>query len=238
MLPLAGLRGRGRDDPGPRHHPQAVPISGALRRFAASAPLMMPAALAVGRAAPDATAALRPWAAPLSSYAAFAIIVRIDPAYVTALSIPATLVAVVNAYQIHCLEYDCEHEAAAVHPMATVLSALVAWCERRAGRRQPVSGRDFLLAMCIGIGVATLMGVAAYGPIRWFRPAPAACASRAPAGGTAPAAARQSRRHVRIRSLCRRHGLNFRDVRSQVVRTYSNDGFLAAQSPSHTGRPE
>ena len=54
---------------------------------------MMPAALAVGRAAPDATAALRPWAAPLSSYAAFAIIVRIDPAYVTALSIPATLVA-------------------------------------------------------------------------------------------------------------------------------------------------
>ena len=94
----------------------------------------MPAALAVGRAAPDATAALRPWAAPLSSYAAFAIIVRIDPAYVTALSIPATLVAVVNAYQIHCLEYDCEHEAAAVHPMATVLSALVAWCERRAGR--------------------------------------------------------------------------------------------------------
>ncbi len=93
--------------------------------------------------------------------------------WVTGERLPATQAAVVNAYQIHCLEYDCVHEAAVVHPMATVLSALMAFCERRAGRGAPVSGRDFLLAMCIGIDVATLMGVAAHGPIRWFRPATA-----------------------------------------------------------------
>ncbi|SDX42919.1 hypothetical protein SAMN05444336_10581 [Albimonas donghaensis] len=146
-------------------------MSGALRRFAASAPLMMPAALAVGLAAPDATAALRPWVAPLSvalvvlsmlrveparlraafdrpghvaavcaamliaapalaagiafalgapswlaaglalcaaapplsSSAAFAIIVRIDPAYVTALSIPATLIAPATVWAVTAL---------------------------------------------------------------------------------------------------------------------------------------
>ena len=31
--------------------------------------------------------------------------------------------AIVNAYQIHCLEFDCVHEGAVLHPMATILSA-------------------------------------------------------------------------------------------------------------------
>lgn len=93
--------------------------------------------------------------------------------WVTGERLPATQAAVVNAYQIHCLEYDCVHEAAVVHPMATVLSALMAYAERRAGQGRPVSGRDFLLALCIGVDVATLLGVAATGPIRWFRPATA-----------------------------------------------------------------
>ena len=38
--------------------------------------------------------------------------------------------AMVNAYQIHCLEYDCVHEGAVLHPMATILSAVMAWAER------------------------------------------------------------------------------------------------------------
>ncbi|MEM8741191.1 MAG: MmgE/PrpD family protein [Pseudomonadota bacterium] len=87
--------------------------------------------------------------------------------------LPAGSAAVVNAYQIHCLEYDCVHEGAVVHPMATVLSALMAYAERRSAAGRPVSGRDFLLALCIGVDVATLLGVAATGPVRFFRPATA-----------------------------------------------------------------
>ena len=35
----------------------------------------------------------------------------------------------INAYQIHCLEFDCIHEGAVVHPMAAILSSLLAHCE-------------------------------------------------------------------------------------------------------------
>ena len=93
--------------------------------------------------------------------------------WVTGERLPAQLAAIVNAYQIHCLEYDCVHEGAVVHPMATVLSALTAYAERRSGRGRPVSGRDFLLAMALGVDVATFLGMAATGRIRFFRPATA-----------------------------------------------------------------
>lgn len=93
--------------------------------------------------------------------------------WVTGERVPAQSAAIVNAYQIHCLEYDCVHEGAVVHPMATVLSALLAWAERASARRAPVSGRDFLVAMAVGVDVATLLGVAATGPVRFFRPATA-----------------------------------------------------------------
>ena len=36
--------------------------------------------------------------------------------------LPAGAAAVVNAYQIHALEWDCVHEPAVVHPMATLFS--------------------------------------------------------------------------------------------------------------------
>jgi 2-methylcitrate dehydratase PrpD len=42
--------------------------------------------------------------------------------------------AIVNAYMIHCLEFDCVHEGAVLHPMATILSAVLAWAEREAVR--------------------------------------------------------------------------------------------------------
>lgn len=93
--------------------------------------------------------------------------------WVTGERLPAQLAAVVNAYQIHCLEYDCVHEAAVLHPMATMLSALLAYAERRSAQGRPVSGRDFLVALAVGVDVACLLGVAATGPIRWFRPATA-----------------------------------------------------------------
>src|SRR5687767_13160060 len=45
--------------------------------------------------------------------------------------LPAQGAAFVNAFQIHGLEFDCVHEGAVVHPMATLLSALLAHVERR-----------------------------------------------------------------------------------------------------------
>jgi 2-methylcitrate dehydratase PrpD len=81
--------------------------------------------------------------------------------------------AIVNAYLIHCLEFDCVHERAVVHPMATLLSALFAWSEREAGRGRPVSGARFLAAMAVGVDIAGLLGVATDSSLRFFRPATA-----------------------------------------------------------------
>ncbi|WP_439595997.1 MmgE/PrpD family protein [Falsiroseomonas sp.] len=81
--------------------------------------------------------------------------------------------AIVNAYLIHCLEFDCVHERAVVHPMATLLSALFAWSEREAARGRPVSGDRFLAAMAVGVDTAGLLGVATDSALRFFRPATA-----------------------------------------------------------------
>jgi 2-methylcitrate dehydratase PrpD len=81
--------------------------------------------------------------------------------------------AIVNAYLIHCLEFDCVHEGAVVHPMATLLSALFAWSERESARGRPVDGRRFLAAMAVGVDVAGLLGVATDAALRFFRPATA-----------------------------------------------------------------
>ena len=93
--------------------------------------------------------------------------------WVTGERLSAHAAAVVNAYQIHCLEFDCVHEGAVVHPMATVLSTLIAYSERRSAQGRPVSGKEFLVALALGVDIATFMGIAATGPIRFFRPATA-----------------------------------------------------------------
>lgn len=83
--------------------------------------------------------------------------------------LPAQAAAFVNAYQIHCLEFDCVHEGAVVHPMATLLASLFAHTERRG----PVSGKDFLTAVALGVDVACSIGVASRAPMTFFRPATA-----------------------------------------------------------------
>lgn len=93
--------------------------------------------------------------------------------WVTGERVSAQAAAMVNAYQIHCLEYDCVHEGAVVHPMATVLSTMLAHVERRSAQGRPVHGRDFLMAMILGVDIAAYLGMAASGPVRFFRPATA-----------------------------------------------------------------
>ena len=81
--------------------------------------------------------------------------------------------AIVNAYLIHCLEFDCVHEGAVVHPMATIVSAVLAWSEREAAQDRPVDGARLLTALAVGVDVAALLGVATDAPLRFFRPATA-----------------------------------------------------------------
>jgi 2-methylcitrate dehydratase PrpD len=85
------------------------------------------------------------------------------------LTLPAPSAAFVNAFQIHGQEYDCVHEPAVLHPMATVLAALLA----EMGRGDPVSGEKLLTAIVAGADVAVTLGVAAPDALTFFRPATA-----------------------------------------------------------------
>lgn len=80
---------------------------------------------------------------------------------------PAPSAAFVNGFQIHCQEYDCVHEPAVVHPMATILAALMAETERDGH----VSGADLISATVLAVDVAAGIGVASKAPIKFFRPA-------------------------------------------------------------------
>ncbi len=83
--------------------------------------------------------------------------------------LPAPSAAFLNAFQIHGQEFDCVHEPAVLHPMATVLAALLAEMDRGA----PVAGAEFLAALVAGVDVAVTLGLAAPGPLKFFRPATA-----------------------------------------------------------------
>jgi aconitate decarboxylase len=87
--------------------------------------------------------------------------------------LPAPAAAFVNAYQIHSLEYDCVNEDAVLHPMATIISAVLAYAERRSAQGRPINGRDFLTAAVLGVDMSVFLGKSAKGPISFFRPATA-----------------------------------------------------------------
>lgn len=72
-----------------------------------------------------------------------------------------------NAFQIHCQEFDCLHEGAVLHAMATLLPTLIAECEARSG----VSGKQLITAVVAGVDVACYIGVASKLGLRFFRPA-------------------------------------------------------------------
>jgi aconitate decarboxylase len=81
--------------------------------------------------------------------------------------VPAPMAALLNGFQVHCQEFDCVHEAAVLHPMATALPAALAYAERQGG----ISGREFLTAIVTGVDVSTTLGMASREKLRFFRPA-------------------------------------------------------------------
>lgn len=83
--------------------------------------------------------------------------------------LPAPDAAFVNAFQIHSQEYDCVHEPAVVHPLATIVAVLLAELDR-AG---PYSGSAVLTALVAGVDVSVALGIAVTTPLRFFRPATA-----------------------------------------------------------------
>lgn len=92
--------------------------------------------------------------------------------WVTGEPLPASSAALVNGYQIHSQEFDCVHMPAVVHPMAVILSALVAASEQRANRGDGVvDGRSFITAVNVAVDTAALLGISARAPMRFFRPA-------------------------------------------------------------------
>ncbi len=85
------------------------------------------------------------------------------------LRLPAPSAAFVNAFQMHCLEFDCVHEGAVVHAMTAVAGAALAECDRCA----PIDGPRLLVATALGTEVAAVLGLAAAAPLTFFRPATA-----------------------------------------------------------------
>lgn len=82
--------------------------------------------------------------------------------------LPAASAVFLNAFQVHCQEYDCVCEPAVLHPMATLLPAALAVAERGG-----VSGRDLITAVAAGVDVAGWLGIASTSALRFFRPATA-----------------------------------------------------------------
>ena len=74
--------------------------------------------------------------------------------------------AAVNAFQAHCQEFDCVHEAAVLHPFTVVVPVLIAEAQANG-----LSGADYVAACAAGVEVAAGLGVAATSQIKFFRPA-------------------------------------------------------------------
>ena len=82
---------------------------------------------------------------------------------------PTTSAAWFNGFAIHCLEWDAVHEGAVVHALSVVTAALLAASDRMGGSDPDA----FLAALAVGVDVASVLGMAATGPMRFFRPATA-----------------------------------------------------------------
>lgn len=85
--------------------------------------------------------------------------------------LPAPSAAFVNAFRIHCLEWDAVHEPAVVHAMSVVTAAVGASIDRMGG----CDPEEALAAIAVGVDIASGLGIAATSPLSFFRPATAGC---------------------------------------------------------------
>jgi len=74
-----------------------------------------------------------------------------------------------SGFAIHCLEWDAVHEGAVVHALSVVTAALLAQSDALGGS----DAEAFLTALAVGVDLASGLGIAATGPMRFFRPATA-----------------------------------------------------------------
>src|SRR5258707_6674213 len=88
------------------------------------------------------------------------------PVWGRAARLSAPAAAFVNAWQMHNQEYDCLHEGAVVHAMATVLPAALAAAEMKGG----VSGAELIAAIAVGVDIGAGLGLASSAGFRFFRP--------------------------------------------------------------------
>lgn len=86
------------------------------------------------------------------------------------LELNASQAILLNAFQIHCQEFDCLHEGAVLHAMATLLPVLVAQIQT-ASQTTPISGRALITAVVAGVDIACTLGLSANQGLRFFRPA-------------------------------------------------------------------
>jgi 2-methylcitrate dehydratase PrpD len=70
--------------------------------------------------------------------------------------------AFVNAVSSHIFDYDDTHLKTIIHPAGPVASAILAFAEYRSAQGQPISGRDALNALVLGIEVECRIGNAVY----------------------------------------------------------------------------
>lgn len=81
--------------------------------------------------------------------------------------LPAPSAAFLNGFRVHCLEWDAVHSAAVVHALSVVTAALGAAIDRRGG----CDPDEALAALAVGVDVASGLGIASTGTMRFFRPA-------------------------------------------------------------------
>ncbi len=83
--------------------------------------------------------------------------------------LPAHGAAYVNGFAVHCLEWDAVHEAAVVHSVSSIVAALSAEIDRQGGCDPEAA----LVALAVGVDVASGIGLAAETGLTFFRPATA-----------------------------------------------------------------
>jgi 2-methylcitrate dehydratase PrpD len=87
----------------------------------------------------------------------------------SAARVPAPSAAFVNGFRIHGLEWDAVHAKAVVHALSVVTAALGAAIDRRGG----CDADEALAALAVGVDIASGLGLACEGAMRFFRPATA-----------------------------------------------------------------